>query len=158
MGSVLLPMNDLLALIEIAPSLTGHYSNVIMTAIASQITGVSIVWSIVCSGVGQRKHESSVSLTFVKGIHRWPVGSSHKGPVTRKMFSFDDVIMYCEQVLVYMGWLISETCNDANFDVAGGIIGYRYDNIRCYLLRQRWQASRWIPVSSTGISVSKLKK
>ena len=30
---------------------------------------------------------------FLRGIHRWPVKSSHKGPVTRKMFAFDDVIM-----------------------------------------------------------------
>ena len=27
------------------------------------------------------------------GIHRWPVNSPHKGPVTRKMLPFDDVIM-----------------------------------------------------------------
>ena len=40
----------------------------------------------------QRKHKSSASLAFVRGIHRWPVNSPHKGPVTRKMFSFDDVI------------------------------------------------------------------
>ena len=33
------------------------------------------------------------ALTFLKGIHRWPVDSPHKGPVTRKMFPFDDVIM-----------------------------------------------------------------
>ena len=31
---------------------------------------------------------------FVRGIHRWPVNSPHKGPVTRKMFPFDDVILY----------------------------------------------------------------
>ena len=29
----------------------------------------------------------------MRGIHRWPVISPHKGPVTRKMFPFDDVIM-----------------------------------------------------------------
>ena len=29
---------------------------------------------------------------FVWGIHRWPVNSPHKGPVTRKMFPFDDAI------------------------------------------------------------------
>ena len=29
----------------------------------------------------------------MRGIHRWPVNSPHKGPVTRKMFPFDDVIM-----------------------------------------------------------------
>ena len=41
----------------------------------------------------QRKHQSSAALVFVRGIHRWPVNSPHKGPVTRKMFSFDDVII-----------------------------------------------------------------
>ena len=64
-----------------------------MSAIASQITGVSIVYSTVCSGADQRKHQSSASLAFVRGIHRWPVDSPHKGPVTRKIFPFDDVIM-----------------------------------------------------------------
>ena len=29
-----------------------------------------------------------------KGIHRWPANSLHKGPVTRKMFPFDDVIKF----------------------------------------------------------------
>ena len=60
---------------------------------ASQITGVSNVYSTVCSGADQRKHQSSVSLAFVRGIHRGPVNSPHKGPVTRKTFPFDDVIM-----------------------------------------------------------------
>ena len=44
-------------------------------------------------GADQRKHQSSASLAFVRGIPRWPVNSPQKGPVTRKMFSFDDVIM-----------------------------------------------------------------
>ena len=44
-------------------------------------------------GAGQRKHQSSASLAFVRGIHRSPVNSPHKGSVTRKMFPFDDVIM-----------------------------------------------------------------
>ena len=29
---------------------------------------------------------------LLQGFHRWPVNSPHKGPVTRKMFPFDDVI------------------------------------------------------------------
>ena len=69
-----------------------HYSDVIMSAMASLITGVSNVFSTICSGVDQRKHQSSASLAFVRGFHRWPVNSRHKGPVTRKMFPFDDVI------------------------------------------------------------------
>ena len=64
-----------------------------MGAMASQITGVSIVYSTVCSGADQRKRQSSASLAFVWGIHRWPVNSPHKGPVMRKMFPFDDFIM-----------------------------------------------------------------
>ena len=45
-------------------------------------------------GVDQRKHQSSASLAFVWGIHRGPVTSPHKGPVTQKMFPFDDVIKW----------------------------------------------------------------
>ena len=70
-----------------------HYSDVIMSAMVTQITGVSIVCSIVGSGAYQGKHQRSTSLAFVRGIHRWLVNSPHKGPVTRKMFPFDDVMM-----------------------------------------------------------------
>ena len=41
----------------------------------------------------QRIHQSSASLAFVRGIHRGPVNSPHKWPVTRKMSPFNDVIM-----------------------------------------------------------------
>ena len=64
-----------------------------MRAIASQIIGISSVCSTVCSSVDQGKHLSSASLAFARGIHRWSVDSPHKGPVTRKMFPFVDVIM-----------------------------------------------------------------
>ena len=75
-------------------SLHTHYCDVIMGAIASRITSLAIVDSTVYSGADQRKHLSSASLAFVRGIHRWPVNSPHKWPVTRKIFPFDDVIMY----------------------------------------------------------------
>ena len=64
-----------------------------MSAIASHITGVSILYSIGSSDADQRKHKSPVSLAFVRGIHRLPVNSPHKGPVTQRWFPFDDVIM-----------------------------------------------------------------
>ena len=64
-----------------------------MGAMASQITSPTIVCSTVYSGADQRKHQSSASLAFERGIHRGPVNSPHKLPVTRKMFPFDDVIM-----------------------------------------------------------------
>ena len=65
-----------------------------MGVMASQITSLPIiVYSTVYSGADQRKRQSSASLAFVWGIHRWPVNSPPKGPVTRKMFPFDGVIM-----------------------------------------------------------------
>ena len=64
---------------------TSHHNDVTMSC--------SIVYSTVCSGADQRKHQSSAWLAFLRVIHRWPVNSPHKGPVTRKVFPFDDVIM-----------------------------------------------------------------
>ena len=63
-----------------------------MGAMAFEITSLTIVYSTVYSGADQSKHQSSALLAFVRGVHRWPVNSPHKGPVTQKMFSFDDVI------------------------------------------------------------------
>ena len=64
-----------------------------MGGTACQITSIAIAYTTVYTGADQRKHQSSASLAFVWGIHRWSVNSSHKWPVTRKMFPFDDVIM-----------------------------------------------------------------
>ena len=47
-----------------------HYTDVIMTTMASQITSLRVVYSIVHSGADQRKHQSSASLAYVWGIHR----------------------------------------------------------------------------------------
>ena len=63
-----------------------HYSNVIMSAMASDINGVLVVCSMVYSGADQRKHQSSASQALGRGIHRWPVDSPHKRPVTQKYF------------------------------------------------------------------------
>ena len=88
-----------------------HYLNdncfdVIMSAMASQITSVSIAYSTVCSGAGQRKQYNSAPMTFVRGIHRWLADSPNKVPVTQKIFPVDDVIMYNDTV----------TPNDSLFD------------------------------------------
>ena len=66
---------------------------------ASQITSLMIAYPTVYSGADQRKHQSSASLAFVRGIHRWPVNSLQKGPVARKMVPFDDVIIWA--LLIY---------------------------------------------------------
>ena len=70
-----------------------------MGTLASQTTSLIIVYSTVYSGADQRKHQSSASLAFVRGIHRGPVNSPHKWPVTREMFPFDDVIMSLFHIL-----------------------------------------------------------
>ena len=75
-----------------------HYIDVIMSTVASHITSLSIVYSTVYSGADQRKHQCVASLALEWGIHRSPVNSPHKWPVTWKMFPFDDVIMFhCKQ-------------------------------------------------------------
>ena len=83
-----------------------HYNVVTMGAIATQITSLTIVYSTVYSDAIQRKHQSSASLAFVRGVpvtgefpvHRW---IPRTGPVTRKMFPFDDVIIV-QCVSLYM--------------------------------------------------------
>ena len=76
-----------------------------MGAIASQITNLMVVYSTVYSNADQRKHQSSASLAFVRGIHRGPVNSTRKWPVTRKMFPFDDVIMRNRVSIIH--WVFS---------------------------------------------------
>ena len=71
-----------------------HYSDVTIGAMASQITSLTIVYSGVYSGADQRKHQSSASLPFVRGIPQWTVNSPHKWPVTRKMLPFNDLMMW----------------------------------------------------------------
>ena len=51
--------------------------------------------------ISKKTSQSSASLAFAWGIHRGPVNSPHKWPVTRKMSLFDDVIMYFENKCKY---------------------------------------------------------
>ena len=82
------------------PAESAHYNDVIMSAIGSQITSLTIVYSTAYSGADQRKHQSSTLLAFMRGIHRSPVNSPHKVPVTRKLFPFDDVIMPQQNIVL----------------------------------------------------------
>ena len=63
-----------------------HGDDVKMSAMASQINSLTIVYSIVYSGTDERKHQSSAALAFVRGSHRRPVNSPHKWAVTQKIF------------------------------------------------------------------------
>ena len=98
-----------------------NYGDVIMSAVASQITSLTIVYSVVYPGADQRKHQSSASLAFVRGIHRWPVNSPHKGPITRKMFPFDDVIMEVDWLSLkgghcHLSLLLKRDVKDTHFN------------------------------------------
>ena len=79
---------------QVMEAFSKHYNDIIMSSMASQITSPTIVYSTIYSRAYQRKHQSSASQAFVWGIHRWPVNSPHIGPVARKMFTFDNVIMH----------------------------------------------------------------
>ena len=63
-----------------------HYNDVMMSMMVSEITHVLIAYSTVCSGADQRKHQSSASLAFKRGIHRRPVNSCTKGQQRGKCF------------------------------------------------------------------------
>ena len=65
-----------------------RYSDVKMSAMASQITSITILYWTVYMGTDQRKRQSFASLTSVRGILRWPVNSPQKGPAKQKMFPF----------------------------------------------------------------------
>ena len=96
-----------------------------MTMMASQITSLTIVYSSFYSGADQRKHQSSVSLAFVREIHRGPVKSPHKWPVTRKLFPFDDVIMTnIIGTYLYANVVVQVTKSDLNrkFNMAATIM------------------------------------
>ena len=79
----------------LTPADGNHYSDVIIRAMAHEITGISIVYSAVCSEADQRKHQSSTSLAFVRGIHRWPVNSPYKVQWRGKCFHLMASSCYC---------------------------------------------------------------
>ena len=79
--------------LQLPRTICQHYNDAIVDVMTAQITSLTIIYSTVYSGTDQRKHQSSASLVFERGFHRWPVNSPQKWPVTRKMFPFDDVNM-----------------------------------------------------------------
>ena len=117
-----------------------------MSAMASQIVSLTIVYSAVYSGVDQRRHQRSESLAFERGIHRSPVNSPHKGAVTRKMFPFDDVIMWKTKSIssspsaqmTLLHWRRMMTSSNENiFRVTGPLCG-------------DFTGHRWIPLTKAS--------
>ena len=125
-----------------------------MGTMASQITSLTIVYSTVYSGTGQRNHQSSASLTFVQRIHRWPVNSLHKGTVTRKMFPFDDVIMvtassqFCEtKMQIYLSTFPEIYSVQQWINKRFKVISQRKNNVEsicCFCKYMQIDLSNWI--------------
>ena len=108
-----------------------HYSDVIMSAMASQITGVSLVYSIVCSDAEQRKIKAP------RHIHRWPMNSPHKGPVTRK----------CFHLMQSQSWNISVTSAIVRTD--GNVQHYTSNTT----IIQKWIIEKNVDIQCTSIQM-----
>ena len=133
-----------------------HFTNtllwhLIMGAMASQITSLTIVYSIVHSGADQRKHQSCAALAFVWGNHWWPVKSPHKWPVMRKMFAYDDVIMRNQLDQLPL-------CGMDNKTTATKTVGYNCpDSIRG-LPRPPFKLGHWLRITSHGMICDVIKQ
>ena len=129
-----------------------HYDDVIMTMLASQITSLTVVYSIVYSGVNQRKHQSSASLAFVREIHRGPLNFPHKWPVTRKMFPFDDVIIIMP-LWVECLWYTDLNSICFRYCYAPQLVEFCHRGCSSTWRQRRWRWwTRWYPRSATGNS------
>ena len=110
-------------------------SDVIMSAMASQITGASIMCLTVCSGADQRKHQSSAPLAFVRGIHRCPVT---KGQWHGKCFQ--SMASSCVMLLMFSENLRTNISNPIVSDLL--IFGVCKFNPYGILLRQNVQSHK----------------
>ena len=111
--------------------MTCHKEYTKSMAMASQITGVSIVCWTVCSGTDQRKYKSSALLAFMEGIHRRPVDSSHKGPLTRKCI-YLMASPWCRLYAMWWGSHIPALSFKHNTN------GYRYHEVPWLIVNISW--------------------
>ena len=104
-GILSLLWNHWISFEDWAPIYEIQYSDFIMSVMASQITSLTTVYSTNYSGIDQRKHQTSASLAFVRGIHHWPVNSLHKGQWRRTCFH----LMMSSCMILYMA---TQSSND----------------------------------------------
>ena len=139
-----------------------HYNGVIMSEIASQITSLAIVYSTVYSRHRSKETSKRRVTGLLRGIHRWPVNSPHKGPIMRKMFPFDDVIIWwCSGRPLYPQdlWTILRICQkqieikqyDLNFLLRPFLdIGWNFAAPRC--IKCTWNAISHHTLKACGSS------
>ena len=102
-----------------------HYSDVIMSTMASQITSVSIVHSTVCSGADQRKYQGSTSLALCEGNSPVTGEFPTQRTVTRKFFPFGDAIMKHQHWVAPDPYPYGDNCMGT----------HTYWSVPCYSLR-----------------------
>ena len=76
-----------------------HYGDVIMGAIATQITNLTVVYSIVYSDADQGKHQSSASLDFVWGNVQWRGKCFH-------LMTSSCILEYNQRYFTYYCWFL----------------------------------------------------
>ena len=101
-------------------------------------------------GRRSKKHQSSASLVFVRGIHCWPVNSPHKGPLTRKMFLFDVVVMHIQVFgfSIAIKYLITIDMLAINICIGTRSMQMMYMTIFDYLIFACYTAETLWPVST----------
>ena len=93
-----------------------HYGDVIMTTIASQITSLTVVYSIVYSDADQRKHQISASLAHVWGTHRDRWIPRTKGQLRGKCFHLMTSSCTFSQPRVYLCFgLFTNNCSSVTW-------------------------------------------
>ena len=153
-------MSSVLHLLAMLQKSKFPYNDVLMSEIASQITSVPTVCSTIYSGADQRQHQRSASLAFVQGIHRWPVNSPHKRPVTRKKFPFDDVIRWwfaCREIRKSSHAVVNKTISRGRsyFHHVHGVITINSSENICILMPKiRKMANPRHPIAPWFVGVS----
>ena len=127
------------------------------SVMASRITSLTIVYSTVYSGTDQRKHNCLTSLAFLRGIHRSPVNSLHKVPVTRKMFPFDEVIMLSlnidqGHVPERSDCTMSQNLKNARFKCNVFISFWYLSGVSALILWWKWYVNHFMQFHCFGIS------
>ena len=95
-----------------------HYTDVIMTTMASQITSLTVVYSTVYSDADQRKHQSSASLAFVWGNHRDRWIPRTKGQLRGKCFH-----------------LMTSSCDSQSWDISIASV----NNVQVFTVHPCWR-------------------
>ena len=151
--------------ILLPPVLAGRFMVVHITVILSWVwwrlkspASRLFTWTV-CLGANQRKHQSSASLAFMRGIHRWVGEFTHKEPITRKMVQFDDVILICAIFVIMCLVVVVFFWGGVVLVFFGGGVAFRknvylsFNNIECgwNLIRNSLHKGQYLACLRMGI-------